>query len=108
MCDERFNRIEERQDRQDTMHHETIKSINELVTVVKVQNEKLDITMKYQDKQEKINDEFRNQIQEITKVQAGFKPFIDMMKSINQKVWGMIIGGIASMIGLIWMLSNSV
>lgn len=106
MSNERIDRIEKRQDRQESMYTETIKSINESVIAVKVLTEKLDMTIKYQEEQKKVNESYDERIRNLEMNQASFRPFVDMMKSINQKVWGMIIGGLASMLGLVWIIAD--
>lgn len=83
MSDERINRLEERQDRQESMHHETIKALNDLVSEMRVQSSKFDTVINQQNKQEHIIERFRDELEAVKQTQAGFMPFIDMMKSIK-------------------------
>ena len=106
MSDERINRIEERQDKQESMHNETMKNISSLVTALEVQSSKFDAIIEQHNKHDDTIEKLRGEIVTLKETQASFKPFIDIVQSINQKVWFMLLTGIASIIGLAWTLAN--
>ena len=106
MSDERINRIEERQDKQESMHNETMKNINSLVTALEVQASKFDAIIEQHNKHDETIEKLRSEIVTLKETQASFRPFIDIVKSINQRIWIMLFTGLASVIGLVWTMAN--
>lgn len=103
---EDIQRIESRQDRQEEMHYETMKSVNDLVSELRVTNANMNTVLKEQDDQKTINESFRKDISEIKQTQAGFRPFIKMVESINLRIWFLILGGLGSMAFMVYSLSG--
>lgn len=97
-----LERIGDRQDRQDQMHFETMRAVNDLVSELKVTNANMATVLKEQDDQKSINELFRKDISDIKQTQAGFKPFIKMVESINMRIWFLILGGLGSMAFMVY------
>lgn len=102
MDPKRIDKLEERQDRQEQMHYEAVKVMTEVATELRVTNSQFANISERQDKLENRLDKISDKTNELKNTQEGFRPFIDLVKSINNRIWFLLIGGIGTMAFVVW------
>ncbi len=90
------------------MHYETMKGVNDLVSELKVMNVQFTNVVSRQDKLEDKHVKLEDKVNEIKNTQEGFKPFIKLVESINTRIWVLLLGGIVSMGGAVYMLMSKI
>ncbi|AUR81346.1 TMhelix containing protein [Vibrio phage 1.039.O._10N.286.55.A2] len=103
---ERISRIERQQDELGKMHAETLSKMGELVTEFRVSNENTKHINKDIEELKQVTKSNQDSIHNIEKQQAESKPMIEIVKNLNNKLWGLIVTAIGGCMIVVYSLQS--